>query len=58
MDFAKNVLISTTCSKHKAVFRFAFSRSDLSCHHVPINLSNQSVGQRPAVSDYVGLKLT
>jgi hypothetical protein len=33
MEFAKNVLISVTCFVHKGVFRFAFLRSDLSCHH-------------------------
>ena len=33
MEYAKNVLISAACFKHKAVFRFAFLRSDLFCHH-------------------------
>jgi hypothetical protein len=33
MEFAKNVLISAACFRHKAVFRFAFLRSDLFCHH-------------------------
>jgi len=47
MECAKNVLIWAACFKHKAVFRFAFLRSDLSCHHVSINLSNQSMQLHP-----------
>lgn len=43
MEFARNVLISATCLKHKAVFRFAFLRSDLSRHHIEINLGNLPV---------------
>ena len=33
MDFAKSVLISVSRFARTAVFRFAFLRSDLSCHH-------------------------
>jgi hypothetical protein len=33
MEYARNVLISAACFRHKAVFRFAFLRSDLFCHH-------------------------
>ena len=33
MECARNVLISAACFKHKGVFRFAFLRSDLFCHH-------------------------
>jgi len=47
MEFAKNVLISVTRFERTAVFRFAFLRSDLSCHHTGINLSNLSVHLRP-----------
>jgi hypothetical protein len=44
MEFAKNVLISVACTlRHSAVFRFAFLRSNLSCHHSKINLSNLTV---------------
>jgi len=44
MEYAKNVLISVACTlRHSAVFRFAFLRSDLSCHHSGINLSNLSI---------------
>lgn len=46
MEFARNVLISATCLRHKSVFRFAFLRSDLSCHHIEINPSNLPVSQR------------
>jgi len=46
MEFARNVLISATCLKHKTVFRFAFLRSDLSRHHIEINPSNLPVPQR------------
>src|SRR5262245_57420353 len=49
MEYAKNVLISVTCFfEHTAVFRFAFLRSDLSCHHTRINLRNLSAHPRPA----------
>jgi hypothetical protein len=41
-----------------AVFRFAFLRSDLSCHHIQIYLSNQSVDRYLVVSCYAGLTLT
>ncbi len=34
MECAKNVLIWAACYRHKAVFRFAFLRSDLFCHHM------------------------
>ena len=33
MEFAENILISFSCSKHKGTVRFAFSWSDLLCHH-------------------------
>ena len=33
MEYARNVLISAACFRHKAVFRFALLRSDLFCHH-------------------------
>jgi hypothetical protein len=46
MEFARNVLISATCLKHKTVFRFAFPRSDLSRHHIEINPGNLPVPQR------------
>jgi len=39
------------------VFRFAFLRSDLSCHHIRINLSNQLLELRSAASGYAGLTL-
>jgi hypothetical protein len=39
MECAKNVLISAACFRHKAVFRFAFLRSDLSCHHTESTLA-------------------
>jgi hypothetical protein len=39
MEFAKNVHISAACFRHKAVFRFAFLRSDLSCHHTESTLA-------------------
>ncbi len=42
MEFAKNGLISVTRFERTAVFRFAFLRSNLSCHHTVINLSNLS----------------
>ena len=58
MECAKNVLISAACFKHKAVFRFAFLRSDLSCHHIQINLSNQPVELRFDASGQAGLTLT
>ena len=58
MDFAENVLISTTRLKRKAVFRFSFSRSNLSRHHVQINLSNQSIEQYSVMPGYAGLRLT
>src|ERR1700754_1559134 len=45
MEFARNVLISATCLKHKTVFRFAFLRSDLFRHHIEINPSNLPVPQ-------------
>lgn len=58
MDFAKNVLISVSRFARTAVFRFAFLRSDLSCHHVQFNLSNQSVQLHPGSACYAGLALT
>lgn len=58
MEFAKNVLISVACTKHKAVFRFAFSRSDLSRHHLWINPSNQSVDQLAIAFAQAGRTLT
>jgi hypothetical protein len=39
MECAKNVLIWAACFKHKAVFRFAFLRSDLFCHHMESTLA-------------------
>ena len=60
MEFAKNVLISVTCFKHLAVFRFAFLRSDLSCHHTGINLRNLSAQLHsvPKLVGYAGFTLT
>jgi len=55
MEFAKNVLISVSRFARTAVFRFAFLRSDLSCHHIRINLSNQLVELRFAASGHAGL---
>lgn len=43
MEFARNDLISVTHIWCKAVFRFAFLRSDLFRHHMKINLSNLPV---------------
>jgi|APIni6443716594_1056825.scaffolds.fasta_scaffold33743_2 hypothetical protein len=57
MEFAKNVLISVSRFARTAVFRFAFLRSDLSCHHIRINLSNQLVELRFAASGHAGLTL-
>jgi len=39
MEFAKNVRIWATCFEHKTVFRFAFLRSDLFCHHMESTLA-------------------
>jgi hypothetical protein len=59
MEFARNVLIWATCFKHKAVFRFAFLRSDLSRHHIEINPSNLPVLNASKCSTcYAGLLLT
>lgn len=61
MEFAKNVLISSTRCERWEAFRFAFLRSDLSCHHVFINLRNLSTDPYPFIvgySTYVGCWLT
>jgi hypothetical protein len=49
MEFARNVLISAACFRHKSVFRFASLRSDLFRHHIEINPSNLPVPQRAKV---------
>ena len=61
MEFAKNALISLTRCERQESFRFAFLRSDLSCHHVFINLRNLSTDPYPFKVDYsiyVGCTLT
>ncbi len=41
MEFAENVLISVARFTRRAKPRFAFSRSDLLCHHLFIDLRNR-----------------
>ncbi|SFU23956.1 hypothetical protein SAMN05192563_102426 [Paraburkholderia aspalathi] len=38
-EFARNVLTWATCFEYKTVFRFAFLRSDLFCHHMKSTLA-------------------
>ena len=49
MECAKNVLISAACFRHKAVFRFAFLRSDLFCHHMKSTLATYQFLNVPGV---------
>jgi hypothetical protein len=43
MEFARNVLICRAYFLHQNPIRFAFLRSDLSCHHIFIYLRNLSM---------------
>jgi hypothetical protein len=43
MEFARNVLICRAYFEHQNPIRFAFLRSDLSCHHIFIYLRNLSM---------------
>lgn len=56
MEFAENVLIPVARFKRRAKPRFAFSRSDLLCHHLLfIDLRNRLAF---LLDPYVGLTLT
>ena len=58
MEFAKNVLIWAACFRRKAVFRFAFLRSDLSCHHTESTLATYQFLNLSNLCCYAGLTLT
>lgn len=54
MEFAEEVLISTTSSKDKWLPRFASSRSDLFRHHSYINLRNRTTISNSAATSCLG----